>query len=80
MFQQFILFPHLTILDNVILAPNLVRKTKKKDAVELAMNLLKRVGIAEQANKFPGQLSGGQQQRVAIGASLGHGAKNHVVR
>ncbi len=60
-FQQFNLFPHLTILDNVILAPNLVRNIKKKDAIDLAMGLLERVGIAEQAKKYPGQLSGGQQ-------------------
>lgn len=69
-FQQFNLFPHLTILDNVVLAPNLVRKTKKNDATEIAINLLKRVGISEQANKYPGQLSGGQQQRVAIARAL----------
>ncbi|WP_215617543.1 amino acid ABC transporter ATP-binding protein [Leptothoe kymatousa] len=69
-FQQFNLFPHLTVLQNVTLAPIWVRKQKKRDAEETAMQLLKRVGIAEQANKFPGQLSGGQQQRVAIARSL----------
>ncbi len=74
-FQQFNLFPHLTILDNVILAPNLVRNIKKKDAIDLAMGLLERVGIAEQAKKYPGQLSGGQQQRVAIARALAMGPK-----
>jgi general L-amino acid transport system ATP-binding protein len=69
-FQQFNLFPHLTILDNIVLAPNLVRRTKKSKATEQAMSLLDRVGIAEQANKYPGQLSGGQQQRVAIARAL----------
>lgn len=74
-FQQFNLFPHLTILDNIVLAPNLVRKTKKNIAIEQAMNLLERVGIAEQAKKYPGQLSGGQQQRVAIARALAMGPK-----
>lgn len=74
-FQQFNLFPHLTILDNVILAPNMVRKMKRSNAIELAMGLLKRVGIAEQAKKYPGQLSGGQQQRVAIARALAMGPK-----
>lgn len=69
-FQQFNLFPHLTVLQNVTLAPIWVRKQKKRDAEATAMQLLERVGIAEQANKFPGQLSGGQQQRVAIARSL----------
>ncbi len=69
-FQQFNLFPHLTVLQNVTLAPIWVRKQKKREAEELAMQLLERVGILEQANKFPGQLSGGQQQRVAIARSL----------
>ncbi|MCB9161786.1 MAG: amino acid ABC transporter ATP-binding protein, partial [Caldilineaceae bacterium] len=62
-FQQFNLFPHLTVMQNVTLAPIQVRKQKKKDAEELAMQLLERVGIPEQAQKYPGQLSGGQQQR-----------------
>jgi general L-amino acid transport system ATP-binding protein len=65
-FQSFNLFPHLTILDNLTLAPIWVKKMPKKDAEEIAMNLLKRVRIPEQALKYPGQLSGGQQQRVAI--------------
>ena len=69
-FQQFNLFPHLTVLQNVTLAPIWVRKQKKRDAEEIAMQLLERVGIAEQSNKFPGQMSGGQQQRVAIARSL----------
>ena len=69
-FQQFNLFPHLTVLQNVTLAPIWVRKQKKRDAEGVAMQLLERVGIAEQASKFPGQLSGGQQQRVAIARSL----------
>ena len=69
-FQQFNLFPHLTVLQNVTLAPIQVRKKKKKEAEDLAMELLKRVGIPEQAGKYPGQLSGGQQQRVAIARAL----------
>ena len=69
-FQQFNLFPHLTVLQNVTLAPIWVRKQKKREAEEIAMQLLERVGISEQASKFPGQLSGGQQQRVAIARSL----------
>ncbi len=69
-FQSFNLFPHLTVLDNVALAPLWVRKLNKKQAQETAMQLLTRVGIPEQANKFPGQLSGGQQQRVAIARAL----------
>jgi general L-amino acid transport system ATP-binding protein len=69
-FQQFNLFPHLTVLDNVSLAPIWVRRYPKKQATEIAMQLLERVGIAEQAHKYPGQLSGGQQQRVAIARAL----------
>jgi len=69
-FQQFNLFPHLTVLDNVTLAPIWVRKKPKAEAEGKAMELLERVGIPEQAAKFPGQLSGGQQQRVAIARSL----------
>ncbi|MFS8831043.1 ATP-binding cassette domain-containing protein, partial [Synechococcus sp. R8-2] len=65
-FQQFNLFPHLTVLQNVTLGPIHVKKMKKSEAIERAMELLSRVGIAEQAEKYPGQLSGGQQQRVAI--------------
>ena len=69
-FQQFNLFPHLTVLQNIVLAPVWVRKWPKNKAEEVAMELLERVGIPEQADKFPGQLSGGQQQRVAIARSL----------
>ena len=69
-FQHFNLFPHLTILDNLTLAPIWVRKTPKREAEELAMHYLERVKIPEQADKYPGQLSGGQQQRVAIARSL----------
>ena len=69
-FQQFNLFPHLTILENCTLAPIWVRKMPKRQAEELAMQLLERVKIPEQATKYPGQLSGGQQQRVAIARAL----------
>jgi len=69
-FQQFNLFPHLTVLDNLTLAPVKVRKRAKAEVERQALELLERVGIAEQARKFPGQLSGGQQQRVAIARSL----------
>ena len=69
-FQQFNLFPHLSILDNCTLAPIWVKKMPKKDAEELAMQQLEQVQIADQAKKFPGQLSGGQQQRVAIARAL----------
>ncbi len=69
-FQHFNLFPHLTILENLTLAPIWVRKEPKREAVETAMYFLEKVKIPEQANKYPGQLSGGQQQRVAIARSL----------
>ncbi len=69
-FQQFNLFPHLTVLDNVTLAPKWVRKMPKAAAEERAEDLLEMVGIPEQAAKYPGQLSGGQQQRVAIARAL----------
>jgi general L-amino acid transport system ATP-binding protein len=69
-FQQFNLFPHLTVLENCTLAPIWVRHMPKKAADELAMRYLERVKIPEQANKYPGQLSGGQQQRVAIARAL----------
>ena len=69
-FQQFNLFPHLSVLQNVTLAPIWVRKWPKEQAAEVARDLLERVGIPEQADKFPGQLSGGQQQRVAIARAL----------
>jgi general L-amino acid transport system ATP-binding protein len=69
-FQQFNLFPHLTVLDNVTLAPRQVRRMRKQKAEELAMDLLTQVRIPDQARKYPGQLSGGQQQRVAIARAL----------
>ncbi|MDB0046794.1 amino acid ABC transporter ATP-binding protein [Candidatus Pelagibacter sp.] len=69
-FQQFNLFPHLSILDNCTLAPIWVKKMSKKDAEKLALEHLERVQILDQAKKFPGQLSGGQQQRVAIARAL----------
>ncbi len=69
-FQHFNLFPHLTVLENLTLAPIWVRKMPKKDADDIAMHFLRRVKIPEQAHKYPGQLSGGQQQRVAIARAL----------
>ncbi len=69
-FQQFNLFPHLSVIDNITLAPRQVRHMPKDEAEKLAMQLLERVGIPEQARKYPGQLSGGQQQRVAIARAL----------
>nr|NLD39985.1 amino acid ABC transporter ATP-binding protein [Actinomycetales bacterium] len=74
-FQSFNLFSHKTILDNVTLGPIKVRKMKKAEAEEKAMKLLDRVGVRNQANKYPAQLSGGQQQRVAIARSLAMGPK-----
>ena len=69
-FQQFNLFPHLTVIQNITLAPFWVKRTSREVSQEQAMQLLTRVGIPEQANKYPGQLSGGQQQRVAIARAL----------
>ena len=69
-FQQFNLFPHLNVIQNITLAPIWVRKWPKEKAEEVARQLLDRVGIPEQADKYPGQLSGGQQQRVAIARAL----------
>ncbi len=69
-FQQFNLFPHMTVMQNITLAPIQVRKWSKEKASEIAQQLLERVGIPEQAEKYPGQLSGGQQQRVAIARAL----------
>jgi general L-amino acid transport system ATP-binding protein len=69
-FQQFNLFPHLTVLENLTLAPTWVKKVPKRQAIDAAMEYLRRVRIPEQAHKYPGQLSGGQQQRVAIARSL----------
>jgi len=69
-FQQFNLFPHLSVIDNIALAPRQVRHLAAREAEELAMRMLERVQIPEQARKYPGQLSGGQQQRVAIARAL----------
>lgn len=69
-FQQFNLFPHMTVLDNIMMAPMQVRKLKKADAEKLALDLLDKVGLREKAHSFPQQLSGGQQQRVAIARAL----------
>lgn len=69
-FQQFNLFPHLTVLENIILAQHIVRKRKREDAKQIAMKQLEYVGIPEKADAFPNQLSGGQQQRVAIARAL----------
>jgi general L-amino acid transport system ATP-binding protein len=69
-FQSFNLFPHLTALENVVLAPMRVRRYPRSDAEAVAMELLTRVGISEQATKYPAQMSGGQQQRVAIARAL----------
>ncbi len=69
-FQQFNLFPHMTVIDNITMAPMQIRKLKKKDAEKLALELLDKVGLREKAHNFPQQLSGGQQQRVAIARAL----------
>jgi len=69
-FQQFNLFPHLTVLDNIVLAQRVVRKRQKDEARRIAMGLLEKVGIPEKAQNYPTQLSGGQQQRVAIARAL----------
>ena len=69
-FQNFNLFPHMTIIKNLMLAPRLVRKSSKSEAYDTAMRYLERVKIPEQADKYPSQLSGGQQQRVAIARAL----------
>jgi general L-amino acid transport system ATP-binding protein len=69
-FQQFNLFPHLTVMQNITLAQRYVRRKSRKEAEDIAYSLLERVGIPEQAYKYPGQLSGGQQQRVAIARAL----------
>ncbi|MBQ3199053.1 MAG: amino acid ABC transporter ATP-binding protein [Firmicutes bacterium] len=69
-FQQFNLFPHLTIMENITLAPVKLKKMSKQDAIKKGMELLERVGLAEKANNYPSQLSGGQKQRVAIARAL----------
>ena len=69
-FQQFNLFPHLSVLDNITLAPMKVKKMSREQAVEIASNLLKKVGLYDKINAYPNQLSGGQKQRIAIARSL----------
>ncbi|NYT25154.1 amino acid ABC transporter ATP-binding protein [Alcaligenaceae bacterium] len=69
-FQQFNLFPHMSVLDNVLFAPTIIQKRSRKEAVGLAHSLLERVGLAEKVDAYPGNLSGGQQQRVAIARAL----------
>ncbi len=69
-FQSFNLYPHMTVLENIILAPTMVRNMKRKDAEDLAMELLSKVNIPDKAGDYPSQLSGGQQQRVAIARGL----------
>jgi len=69
-FQEFNLFPHMTVLDNIMLAPLKVKRIIKKEAKDIALNILEKVGISDQANKFPAKLSGGQKQRVAIARAL----------
>jgi len=69
-FQQFNLFPHLTALENITLAPRIVRKISKDEAQKQAIQLLERVGLGDRGNSYPSQLSGGQQQRVAIARAL----------
>ncbi|MEG2420056.1 MAG: amino acid ABC transporter ATP-binding protein [Oscillospiraceae bacterium] len=69
-FQQFNLFPHLSVIDNIVLSPTQVQKTSKKDAMEQGMELLKIVGLEEKRDAYPNQLSGGQQQRIAIARAL----------
>lgn len=69
-FQRFYLFPHMTVLENIVLAPTKVLKISREEAISTAMDLLQRVGLKEKANSYPSQLSGGQQQRVAIARAL----------
>ena len=69
-FQRFNLFPHMTVLENIVLAPTKVLKISREEAISTAMDLLQRVGLKEKANSYPSQLSGGQQQRVAIARAL----------
>ena len=69
-FQSYALFPHMTVLENIVLAPTKVLKISRDEAISTAMDLLQRVGLKEKANSYPSQLSGGQQQRVAIARSL----------
>ncbi|MDA8228472.1 MAG: amino acid ABC transporter ATP-binding protein [Desulfitobacterium hafniense] len=69
-FQRFNLFPHMTALENIVLAPEVVRKTDKKEAKQIGLELLRKVGLSDKANEYPDRLSGGQQQRVAIARAL----------
>jgi general L-amino acid transport system ATP-binding protein len=78
-FQSFNLFPHLTVMQNITLAPIWVRKKSRSESEEKAMELLTRVGIPEQASKFPGQLSGGQQQRVFLARALAQDAEIYLL-
>ena len=79
-FQQFNLFPHLTVMDNITLAPMKVRRWSRRQAEEVGLELLTRVGIPEQADKYPSELSGGQQQRVAIARALAMQPKVMLIR
>jgi ABC-type polar amino acid transport system ATPase subunit len=74
-FQQFNLFPHLTALENITLAPRVVEKVPEEEAQEIALKLLTRVGLGDRGQSYPHQLSGGQQQRVSIARAIGHGPK-----
>ncbi len=78
-FQQFNLFPHLSVLENITLAQKIVRKRSDSEAVKIAMDLLEKVGIPEKAHAYPAQLSGGQQQRVAIAPRPGNEPQNHAL-
>lgn len=69
-FQQFDLFPHMTVIDNVMSGPRIIKKMEKKECVKLALELLEKVGLSEKANEYPSRLSGGQKQRVAIARAL----------
>ena len=79
-FQDFNLFPHMTVLENVSLAPRKVKKMPKEEATELALDLLAKVGIRDQADKYPAATSGGQKQRVAIARALANAAPGDAVR
>ena len=79
MFQGFNLYPHLTVLENIILSPMKVKNQSREEAEKKAMELLERVGLAHKKDALPGQLSGGQQQRVAIARGFGDGAARDVV-
>ena len=78
-FQQFNLFPHMTVLENVTYAPKTVRKISKEEAEKIGKDLLSKVGLSEKIESFPGQLSGGQKQRVAIARALAMEPEYHAV-